>query len=49
MVGEVHDLADDLMKQVILRGGQLALVCDGERAKPRPDRPDQSVPSARWG
>jgi hypothetical protein len=28
--GEVHDLVDDLMEQVILRGGQLALVHDGE-------------------
>lgn len=29
---EVHDLVDDLMEQVILRGGQLALVRDGDLA-----------------
>ncbi|GAA2143988.1 hypothetical protein GCM10009844_17010 [Nocardioides koreensis] len=28
--GLVHDLVDDLMEQVVLRGGQLALVRDGE-------------------
>jgi hypothetical protein len=27
---EVHDLVDDLMEQVILLGGQLALVADGD-------------------
>ncbi|MFC4786408.1 baeRF3 domain-containing protein [Nocardioides sp. MAHUQ-72] len=27
--GEVHDLVDDLMEEVVLRGGQLALVRDG--------------------
>lgn len=30
--GLVHDLVDDLMEHVILRGGQLALVRDGELA-----------------
>lgn len=30
--GHLHDLVDDLMEQVILRGGQLALVRDGELA-----------------
>lgn len=29
---EVHDLVDDLMEQVILLGGQLALVTDGDLA-----------------
>jgi hypothetical protein len=28
----VHDLVDDLMEEVVLRGGQLALVRDGELA-----------------
>ena len=28
----VHDLVDDLMEEVILRGGQLALVDDGDLA-----------------
>lgn len=28
--GQLHDLVDDLMEQVIGRGGQLALVRDGE-------------------
>lgn len=28
--GDVHDLVDDLMEQVILMGGQLALVADGD-------------------
>lgn len=28
--GEVHDLVDDLIEQVILRGGQIALVRDGD-------------------
>ena len=27
---DVHDLVDDLMEQVILMGGQLALVADGD-------------------
>lgn len=27
---EVHDLVDDLIEQVILRGGQIALVLDGD-------------------
>ncbi len=27
---EVHDLVDDLIEQVILRGGQIALVPDGD-------------------
>ncbi|MCP3420285.1 baeRF3 domain-containing protein [Nocardioides pinisoli] len=31
-VAEVHDLVDDLMEQVILTGGQLALVADGDLA-----------------
>lgn len=31
-IGLVHDLVDDLMEHVILRGGQLALVRDGELA-----------------
>jgi hypothetical protein len=31
-VGVVHDLVDDLMEEVVLRGGQLALVRDGELA-----------------
>lgn len=30
---EVHDLVDDLMEQVILMGGQLALVADGDLAE----------------
>lgn len=30
--GDVHDLVDDLMEQVILMGGQLALVADGDLA-----------------
>ncbi len=29
---DVHDLVDDLMEQVILMGGQLALVADGDLA-----------------
>lgn len=29
---QLHDLVDDLMEQVILRGGQIALVRDGELA-----------------
>ncbi|WP_126688160.1 hypothetical protein [Nocardioides ferulae] len=31
-VSDVHDLVDDLMEQVILAGGQLALVADGDLA-----------------
>lgn len=30
VAGEVHDLVDDLMEKVILTGGQLALVRDGD-------------------
>ncbi len=31
-VGDVHDLVDGLIEQVILMGGQLALVADGDLA-----------------
>lgn len=32
-IREVHDLVDDLMEVVIMRGGQLALVADGDLAE----------------